>query len=846
MCTFANQTNKMEMKDNATIGQRLPAYDIAEQLNNELRAHHAAVVVAPPGAGKSTLLPLTILKALPSGNIVMLEPRRLAARQVAMRMAQMLGEDVGETVGYQIRFERRLSAKTRIEVVTEGILTRRMVDDPTLEDVACIIFDEFHERSLQSDVALCLARQIKDILRPELNLVVMSATIDAKPISAALGAEVIACQGRMFPVEVVQAKEDCDARHVAETVAAVVSRVHGSRQGDILAFLPGQADIVRCAELLGQSLAPTQVYPLYGNLPPRQQQMAIAPSGGGERKVVLATPIAETSLTIEGVRIVVDSGYCRKLVFDPSNGLSHLETVRISHDMALQRTGRAGRVAPGVCYRLWTTATDHRMEQQRHPEIVDADLAPMALSIATFGQTDIASLPWLTPPPAANLQRALAQLRLLRALDGDGQATALGRRMAMLPCHPRIARMMLMPESSGGESLAFDIAAILEEKDVMGAESPMVGANLAARVAALREARDHGTLGRWARVAKVAAEYARMVGRHTSNAPVAAEDVGALVAAAYPERVAMAMDHNGNYRLAGGGQVALDAGDPLTGHQWLAVASLHAAGRGRGRVFMAAPVRPADLDPLASWQDNLTWITHQGGLVARSELRLGALVMESRPIGQTDPEKWVDIVCAAVEKEGLSLLDWNPTVAQLQLRVALVARWHPELSLPDLSTEHLLANPEEWLGFYLRSGNHVLATVAELRRIDLAEVLWNQLNYEQQQALDRLAPVRLRVPSGSMIRVDYRMGSEAPVLSVRLQECFGLADTPCVDGGRVPVLMELLSPGFKPLQLTTDLRHFWQSTYFEVRKELRRRYPKHYWPDDPLSAEAVRGVRRSK
>ena len=308
MCTFANQTNKMEMKDNATIGQRLPAYDIAEQLNNELRVHHAAVVVAPPGAGKSTLLPLTILKALPEGNIVMLEPRRLAARQVAMRMAQMQGEDVGETVGYQIRFERRLSAKTRIEVVTEGILTRRMVDDPTLEGVACIIFDELHERSLQSDAALCLARQIKDILRPELNLVVMSATIDAKPISAALGAKVIACQGRMFPVEVVQSKEDCDARHVAETVAAVVSRVHGSRQGDILAFLPGQADIVRCAELLGQSLAPTQVYPLYGNLPPRQQQMAIAPSGGGERKVVLATPSAETSLTIEGVRIVVDSG----------------------------------------------------------------------------------------------------------------------------------------------------------------------------------------------------------------------------------------------------------------------------------------------------------------------------------------------------------------------------------------------------------------------------------------------------------------------------------------------------------------------------------------------------------
>ena len=836
----------LTVKDIANFAQQLPAFGIAGQLNEELKKNHAAVVMAPPGAGKSTLLPLTLLQAMPEGRIIMLEPRRIAARQVAMRMAQMLGEEVGQTVGYQVRFERRLSSQTRIEVVTEGILTRRMVDDATLDGVACLIFDEFHERSIQSDVAFCLARQIKDILRPELNIVVMSATIDTAPVCAALHAGVIACQGRMFPVEVVQARDDCDVAHVAETVASMVRQAHANHTGDILAFLPGQADIVRCAELLGQSLAPTRVYPLYGNLTPRQQQMAIAPSAEGERKVVLATPIAETSLTIEGVRIVIDSGYCRKLVFDPASGLSHLETVRISRDMARQRAGRAGRVAPGICYRLWTTATDQRMEEQRRPEIVEADLAPMALAIATFGQSDIAALPWLTPPPPANLQRAVRQLQMLHALDAGGHVTPLGRRMAQLPCHPRIARMMLKADDDESKSLACDIAAILEEKDVMTTAegSGMVGADLAARVAALRQARRRNALGRWTRVAKVAAEYARMAGQHTSNAIVAAEQAGALVAVAFPERVAMAIDHGGNYRLAAGGQVALDAGDPLTGYQWLAVASLHATGRGKGRVFLAAPVASADLEPLASWQDNITWITHQGGLVARKELRLGLLVMQSQPLGQVDPGKLIDIVCAAVEKEGESLLDWNAAVTQLQLRTALVAKWHPELSLPDLSAGHLLAHPEQWLAVYIENGGRVLSTVAELRKIDLSGVLWSLLTYEQQQAVDRLAPARIRVPSGSMIRVDYRVGAEAPVLSVRLQECFGLADTPCVDGGRVPVLMELLSPGFKPVQLTSDLRHFWQSTYFDVRKELRRRYPKHAWPDDPLSAEAVRGVRR--
>lgn len=810
----------------------LPAAAIATRLNAVLAQRHAAVVVAPPGAGKSTLLPLTMLRAMPEGRIVMLEPRRIAARQVAMRMAQLLGEPVGQTVGYQIRFERKISSRTRIEVVTEGILTRRMTDDATLDGVACIIFDEFHERSLQTDLAFCLARQIKDILRPDLNLVVMSATIDAAPISQAIGAETISCEGRMYPVETTQAKDDTTPDHIAGDVAAAVSRAHREHEGDILAFLPGQADIMRCADLLGDSLAPTTVCPLYGNLPADRQYAAIAPSPAGQRKVVLATPIAETSLTIEGVRVVIDSGYFRKLVYDAATGLSHLETVRISHDMARQRAGRAGRVAPGVCIRLWTTATDHRLDAQRTPEILDADLTPMVLAIAAFGETDVMALPWLTPPPAANVREAQQQLRLLGAITTDGHITPLGRRMAALPCHPRIARMMLQGHEPQRKALACDIAALLEEKDVMDANQ--VHADLLARVTALRDARRNHRLGPWGRIARIAAEYAHMAGVDTDNHYVSAYDIGALVASGYPERVAQAVGHNGDFRLAGGGMVSVDPTDELAGYPWLAVAALHAGSHGRGRAFLAAPVNIDDIADLTTQYDNVTWITHQGGIIAQREQRIGQLVVEARPLTDIPHDRLISIVCAAVAKEGQSLLNWTDDVATMQLRVALVAKWHSELQLPDLTADHLLQQPEAWLPFYLEKNGRVMTTVAELRRIDLTMVLWNLLTYDQQQAVDRLAPLRIRVASGHLIKVRYRVGTDVPVLSVRLQECFGMTDTPTVNDGRVPVLMELLSPGFKPVQLTTDLSSFWQSTYFDVRKELRRRYPKHAWPDDPI------------
>lgn len=823
----------------------LPAAQIAAKLNSELESSGIVVVTAPPGAGKSTLLPLTIMAGGKGcGKMLILEPRRLAARQIAERMAHTLDEAVGRTVGYRVRLESRTSAATRVEVLTEGILTRMLIDDATLEGVDTVIFDEFHERSINSDLALALTRLVQQTLRPELKIVIMSATIDTSAICTAMGAPLVESEGRMHPVQVTHSADDCPMRDCARAVASATLKAHRECEGDILAFLPGQGEIAQCAELLGQSLAPTRIYPLYGNLPPEQQRRAIAPSAAGERKVVLATPIAETSVTIEGVRAVVDSGLCRKLVFDPRTGLSHLETARISLDMATQRSGRAGRVASGECRRLWTLATEHHMEQQRKPEIVEADLAPMVLGIAAFGEADVMSLPWLTAPPAGNVAGARLLLEELGAIDGSGCITAMGRRMAALPCHPRIARMIISAGSQSQRSLACDIAALLEEKDPMADSGE---ADMTVRLAALRAARARKSPGRWARIAKIAAEYRRMAHAGEDNGGIAATDAGRLVACAYPERVAMTSDGIGHYRLASGGQVAVDQADAIAACQWIAIASMNAPAGGAGRVFLAAALNPSELDgSMVKERDHVAWDGKQGCITASHERRVGSLVIDSRPLHNVDPKLISSTICQAVHKDGLSMLDWNDSVQRLQRRVAQVAAWHPGMGVPDLSTPRLLATAEQWLPLYLSQGGRMSTSVVELKRIDLCAAIWAIVPYELQAEIDRLAPSHVQVPTGSRIRLDYRQGAEAPVLSVRLQECFGMASTPRVDGGRQPVLMELLSPGYKPVQLTQDLQSFWHDTYFEVRKELRRRYPKHYWPDNPLEAPAVRGVKRKK
>lgn len=849
--------------------------EIAGKVNDSLRQHHTLVITAPPGAGKSTLLPLTILigqeeyaneettDTLDYGKILMLEPRRLAARQIADRMASILGESVGKTVGYRVRFEGKVSQETRVEVLTEGILTRMIISDPTLEGVSTIIFDEFHERSIHSDLALALALQAQAIIRPDLKIVIMSATIDASGICQALDAPLIESKGRMFPVEVknediAEYKNNFGHEDIAIATAAIITKAHREHEGDILAFLPGQAEIQKCMELLGDSLAPTAVIPLYGNLSPELQRLAIAPSKDGERKVVIATPIAETSITIEGVRIVVDSGLYKRLVFDKNTGLSHLETTNISMDMATQRMGRAGRVAEGICYRLWTKTSEHLRSERRIPEIEEADLSGMVLDIASFGENDIYSLPWLTLPPKAHLLQARELLQSLGALEGTensdglnagskegfeiGNITPIGKKMETLPCHPRIARMILRAKTKPLQALACDIAALLEEKDPMSESNEC---NITLRLSTLRANRRKASvgtakasLGRWSRIAQIAKEYRKMVHVDEDNSPVDGEEVGMLLAYAYPERIAMSIDNIGGYRLASGYNVSIDREDPMSAHTWITIASLHK------KVFLAAPLNIKTISEMANERNHIAWDSKQGMVVMQQEHCIGKLVVDSKPIQDADKAHIIDIVCEAVRKEGLSMLDWNEQVQRLQRRIAKASQWHPELGIPDLATPHLLSTAPDWLPFYLEQDGKVKRTTSELKKLNLEEILWNTISYNIQQEIERIAPTHIQVPTGSRIRIDYRQGAEAPVLSVRLQECFGMEKTPCVNDGKQPLLMELLSPGFKPVQLTQDLQSFWQTTYFEVRKELKRRYPKHYWPENPLEAEAVRGVKR--
>lgn len=818
----------------------LPVAAVAGEVNAVLAAGDPIVVTAPPGAGKSTLLPLTMLEALPEGKIVMLEPRRLAARQVAVRMAGMLGEQVGGTVGYRVRFDTKVSSGTRIEVVTEGIMERMLVEDPTLDGVAAVIFDEFHERSLSSDLSLALTLAARDLIRPDLGLVLMSATVDASAICSALSARHIHSEGKMYEVETVYCG-DSDPRDCVENVAACVRRAFREQDGDILAFLPGQGEILRCADKLRAALpAGTVILPLYGMMSPDDQHRVLSTSGETGRRVVLATPIAETSLTIGGITAVVDSGLCRRLRFDPSSGLSRLVTVGISRDMAAQRAGRAGRLAPGKCYRLWSKAAEHRMKDCREPEILSADLTPMVLGIAAWGESDPMRLPWLTPPPAGHVAAGRELLTELHAVDSRGAITDAGRRLAALPCNPRIARMLteagecMSERVAGGDgrggrmkSLACDIAALLEERDPVDDETD---ADITTRIEMLRRIRRGRPSGRWNRIIDIAAQYRRLIGCQADNSPVVPEDAGALIALAYPERVAMSAGGE-RYRVAGGEYVSLHPDDALSRHRFLAVASMEK------RIFLAASVGRETMDRIGFWLENVGWDSRSLRVVAQRELRVGSLVIDSRPVDVSGrQDEIVGAIAQAALKEGLSMFDFNDDVQRMQTRIATVALWHPEMQLPSVDTESMLATVAEWLPLYIGKA----MSAQELRKIDLCRVIWGMLDYQTQIDVDRIAPTHLKLPCGRNVRIDYRKGAESPVVSARLQDCFGLLATPRLDGGTRPVLMELLSPGFKPVQLTQDMEGFWRTTYFDVRKELRRRYPKHRWPDDPYNPTAVK------
>ncbi|ACH40083.1 ATP-dependent helicase HrpB [Citrifermentans bemidjiense Bem] len=820
----------------ATIDAVLP------QLAEALELRNVAVLQAPPGAGKTTRVPLALMDApfLQGGKIIMLEPRRLAAVNAARYMAQCLGEEVGRRVGYGIRFERKVSSATRIEVVTEGILARRLQSDPLLEGVSAVIFDEFHERSLTCDLSLALCRDVQLGLREDLRLLVMSATLDAEPVAQLLGgAPLITTEGRQYPVEIRYLKSEPSGR-LAETTCASVLRALSETKGDILVFLPGAGDIRRCETLLQQKLgSDVMVAVLYGDLPFAAQERAILPAD--RRKVVLATNIAETSLTIEGVRVVVDSGFSRQLRFDPSTGLNRLDTMRISAASAQQRAGRAGRVAPGVCYRLWTEHAQTTLLPFTPPEIKVSDLAPLALDLAQWGVADPASLSFLDLPPAAHLAEGRALLQSLGALDRRGNITPLGKKMAALPMHPRLSAMLAGSLATGQGGLACTLAAILSERDLLPRGGGTVSdSDLLDRLDALAERRDPQASRT---VERLATYFRNALGVQGGHVQGDASVVGELLLMAYPDRVARERTPgSGRYLMANGSGARLSRRSNLRSQPFIVAVEVEGGGA-EGEIHMASAVT---LDAVRSGcagaitrERRVFWDEREGRVVAREEERLGAIVLSERAATPDKREIGAALLGGILSGPGLSGLNWSDEARQFQNRVNFLRRVLPEEELPDLSDRALTENLERWLLPYLDG----VRSLAHLARVDLREPLKGILEWRQQKLVDEEAPTHLKVPSGSRISLEYSAEGD-PFLAVKLQEMFGLAETPRVAKGRVPVVIHLLSPARRPIQVTSDLKSFWNGAYREVCKELKGRYPKHPWPDDPWNAPATRHVKK--
>lgn len=812
---------------------QLPVTEIIPEFIKTLQTHQTLIVVAPPGAGKSTILPLALLNQsfLNSKKIIMLEPRRLAAKSIAKRMADLLGEDVGKTVGYRVRMETCVSADTKIEVVTEGILTRMLQHDNALEQVSVVLFDEFHERNLQGDLALALCIESQQILRPDLRIVIMSATLNVPQLQQKLSAPVIESKGKQHPVELIYSN-DADEFLLPELAAQMVSRAIHEQQGDVLVFLPGESEIKKCESILQSQIPNISIHPLYGILPYKEQYVALVPNKFGKRKVVLATSIAETSLTIEGVRVVIDTGFTRRSRFDIASGLSKLETVRISKDAADQRAGRAGRLAPGVCYRMWSLATHERLAEQRIPEIMDADLCSLILELSKWGAHDVNSFCWLSPPPKSAVQQAYETLHQISALE-NFKLTEHGKQIHQLACHPRIAHMLLMADTTLLKQLACDIAGILEERDFLSKDA---GADLNLRIETLRRARVQNTFNnKLKRVDKNADSFRKLLNIPEDNAVVDAYDTGLLLAYAFPERIASAKPgNNAQFQLSNGKIAAIGHQDSLAHESWLAVANMSLRD-GIGKIFLAAPLNPKDLIHLVKETETIYWDTHKGGLICANELKIGNIVLQSKPLQNPDKSKIVDVIIKAIQTEADTLLHFNEAFYQLQNRINSLKIWNKDDTFPNVELDALIKNAYEWLAPFLND----IKYSEDLKKIDLSACLLHVLSWEQQQQLEQLVPEKIEVPSGSKIRITYFFNGESPVIAVRLQEVFGWLHTPLLNNGKIKTLLHLLSPGYKPVQVTNDLDSFWNHTYFEVRKELQRRYPKHAWPENPLQAKPV-------
>ncbi|SEB54737.1 ATP-dependent helicase HrpB [Paenibacillus sp. GP183] len=816
----------------------LPIEPVIPALQRTLISNISAVLVAAPGAGKTTRIPLALLNEawLAGRKIIMLEPRRLAARAAAAYMAALLGEQVGETVGYRVRMDTRVGPATRIEVITEGVLTRLLQADPALENVGIVIFDEFHERNLHADLGLALCRQTQELLREDLRILVMSATLEAEPVAVLLGdAPILRSEGRAYPVDTHYLTAKLEGRIEPVVVQSILTALNQT-EGSMLVFLPGAGEIhrvaARLAELgLGDRV---RVAPLYGSLSNDSQDLALAPAPPGVRKIVLATSIAETSLTVEGVRVVIDSGLMRIPRFSPRTGMTRLETVAVSKASADQRRGRAGRLGPGDCFRLWTEQEQRQLAPSSTPEIKEADLVPLALELAAWGVADPQELVWLDSPPAAALNQAKLLLAQLGALHADGSITPHGRRIAEIGMHPRLAHMILQAIPLGLGRMACDLAAILSERDFLRGDAYARNVDLRLRLDALANpSAFHVDSAICRRIGVESSYWQKALSIHSATrTDLDSSTCGLLLGFAYPDRIA-GRRATGKFTLSNGRGAAITELQSLSNAAYLVAADLDDQIT-ESRIYLAAPIELnslySSLNKFIDDEDIIVWDKQSQSVRARKRERLGALILKEIPHPDPDPAEVLRALIQGIEDEGLSILPWSRASRQLQERLCFMHQ--SDSSWPDVSVPALIAHLSEWLSPHL----YGLKSLNDLQRLHLVSILEGNLSWEQRQELEQSAPTHITVPSGSRVPVDYS-DPAAPALSVRLQEMFGLEDTPRIAGSKVPLTLNLLSPAQRPVQVTRDLGSFWRNAYFEVKKDLKGRYPKHYWPDDPLIAE---------
>ncbi len=819
-----------------------PVKTLLPILSEELGIYTLGLLEAPPGSGKSTLVAPGLLDApwLGGKKILLLQPRRLAAKSVAHRISSLLGEVPGKTVGYRVRFESLISKETRIEVITEGILVRQLQQDCTLSEVGLILLDEFHERSLDADVCLALLREVQQVLREDLRVLLMSATLNGEELSRKLGGVPIwKASGRQYPITITYAPSPKDMPLATATSRLVKKILSTHPQGDILVFLPGIGEISQVAKLLQETDA--VVHLLYGDLALSEQTKVLEPHPEGKRKIILATAIAETSLTIEGITIVIDSGLSRVSRYDPRSGMNRLITVPVTLDSADQRAGRAGRTQAGYAYRMWEEKATGFMEVRRKPALVESDLSKVVLELLSFRPGAIASFNWLDPPPVGAVEQAIEILEKLQAIE-EGKLTTIGKEMSKIPAHPRIARMLWEGQQQNLLPLAAAIAALLEEKDPLPSES---GTHLGLRLALLAgqsvgfspdRQRLQGIQRQYQQWKKIFSDK-----DNPTQIQGIEEKAGELLFYAYPDRVAQQLaPHSPRYRLRNGYIAKLPEGDPLQWEPWIVIAQVMGDPKD-SRIVSALPFSPKLLEPHSVIKETLQWNENTGEISAIKETRVDALLIAQQTLPHPSAEVLIPWLKTLLQQKGNQLLDWNEQVLNLQARIINLQQWRPEFDLPNVSSESLFIHLD-WIEPFLGEIKNTLA----LKKIPLLTAIQSLLTWEQQQVLDRLAPESIEVPTGSKITIQYSLTGGPPVLAVRLQEIFGWLETPNIAEGKIPLQMQLLSPAYRPVQVTMDLQSFWQKGYQEVRKDLRGRYPKHSWPEDPFTAQPVRGVVRKK